>query len=227
MVDGLPPPARRYLQHAIAPGTPLARTVELVQRGSMLPKPGGARVELSAHEVLTPERGFVWRARLRMGPIPVRVVDHYLDGEGGVRVELFGGIPLQSESGADVARSSRGRTLGEALWVPSALLPGPNVAREAVDDDHACVTLTLDGEAVPLTLAVDADGHLRTLTMRRYGNVGVPDWQPLPYGFAIEREATFGGYTIPSRLRGGWWFGTDRYDPAAASTFEILDAHYS
>lgn len=226
-VANLPEPARRYVRRSIAPGTPLARTVEVVQRGSMVPKPGGTRVELAAHEVLTPERGFLWRARFRMGPVPVRVVDYYLDGAGGVRVELFGSVPLQSDTGPNVARSARGRTLGEALWIPSVLLPGPDVAWDAVDDRHARVTLRLDGEAVPLTLELDDDGRLRTLTMRRYGDVGVPDWRPIPYGFSVEREATFGGYTIPSRIRGGWWFGTDRYDPAAASTFEILDAHYS
>lgn len=227
MVADLPAPARRYFRHAIAPGTPLARTVEIVQRGSMLPTPGGARVDLAAHEVLTPERGFLWRARLRMGPIPVRVVDFYLDDDGEVNVELFGAVPMQSASGPDVARSARGRTLGEALWVPSALLPRPGVTWDAVDDHHARVTLTLDGEAIPLTLEVDDDGRLRTLTMRRYGNVGVPDWQPIPYGFTVERETAFGGYTIPSRICGGWWFGTARYDPAAASTFEVLDATYS
>ena len=65
------------------------------------------------------------------------------------------------------------------------------------------------------------------LTMQRYGNVGVPRWQHIPYGFSMEEEATFGGYTIPSKIRGGWWFGTERYDPEAASTFEIVDAVYS
>jgi hypothetical protein len=227
MVADLPAPARRYFRHAIAVGTPLARTVELVQRGSMLPKPGGSRVNLSAREVLTPKRGFVWRARFRMGPIPVRVVDYYLGSTGGVSVELFGAVPLQSESGPTVARSSRGRTLGEALWVPSALLPAAGATWDAMDDHRARVTLTLDGESIPLTLEIGDEGRLRTLTMRRYGNVGVPDWQAIPYGFAVERETTFGGYTIPSRICGGWWFGTSRYDPAAASTFEVLDAHYS
>jgi hypothetical protein len=101
------------------------------------------------------------------------------------------------------------------------------VAWDALDDHHARVTLTLDGETIPLTLEIDDDGRLRMLTMRRYGNVGVPDWQPIPYGFAVERETTFAGYTIPSCIRGGWWFGTAHYDPGAASIFAILDAHYS
>jgi hypothetical protein len=28
-----------------------------------------------------------------------------------------------------------------------------------------------------------------------------------------EKEATFGGLTIPSQLRIGWHFGTDRFEP--------------
>ena len=34
----------------------------------------------------------------------------------------------------------------------------------------------------------------------------------------------FDGYTIPTRVRGGWWYGTERYDPAGASLLRVLDA---
>ena len=60
--------------------------------------------------------------------------------------------------------------------------------------------------------------------MLRHGNVGVDSWQPIPYGVEVLADATFGGYTIPTRLRGGWWYGTERYDPAGASLLRVLDA---
>ena len=62
--------------------------------------------------------------------------------------------------------------------------------------------------------------------MIRYGDVGVDTWQPIPYGFAVEDEQTFGGYTIPSLLHGGWWYGTDRYDAQGASRFRIHEASF-
>jgi hypothetical protein len=63
--------------------------------------------------------------------------------------------------------------------------------------------------------------------MLRHGNAGRDDWGPTPYGFRIEREATFDGVAVPSLVRGGWWYGTDRYDSDEASVFEVLDARFS
>lgn len=224
-VAGLPAPAQRYLRHAIAPGTPLVRRARLLQRGRMKPSLDAAFVDLTATEVIVGGRGFVWEARVHLGPLPVAVTDFYANGVGEVQIAALGAVPLQTEAGPGVSRSSRGRLAGETIWTPAALLPGPGVRWTALDDTHAVVTLTVDGETIPLTLAIAADGALRSITMQRYGDVDGP-WQPLPYGFAVEAERTFGGFTIPAVVVGGWHFGTDRFDPAAASRFEILDADY-
>lgn len=184
-------------------------------------------VDLTADELLAPPHGFIWTAQLRMNGVPIRVRDRYFDEQGGVRVELFGFVPIQSDSGANVTRSSRHRLAAEAVWSPSVLLPQDGIRWEAIDSKHVRVVLTIDGEAIPLTLAVDQDGRLQELMMRRWGNVGVEDWQLLPYGFRVEEEAVFDGITIPSRLIGGWWYGTDRFEAATATEFTILEAAYS
>jgi hypothetical protein len=226
LVADLPAPARRYLRHAIAPGTPLAPAVRLAIEGSMTPTPGGTPVELTADEVLAPRRGFVWTARARMAGLPVRVRDHYAVDDGGVRVHLLGLIPLPSSAQSDVARSSRGRLVGEAVWCPTALV-GPGVTWEAVDANRARFTLVVDGEAVAVTLRVAAEGALREVTLDRWGDVGVDRFQRIPYGFTVEDEGTFDGVTIPTRIRGGWWYGTDRYDPSAAAAFTVTAARFA
>jgi hypothetical protein len=43
-----------------------------------------------------------------------------------------------------MARSDLARCLGEAIWFPTALLPGPDVRWEAVDDGTAQATV-VDG----------------------------------------------------------------------------------
>jgi hypothetical protein len=225
-IEDLPEPARRYLRHAIEPGTPLARSVRLKLDGRMKPRPDAGYMELTADELIAAHRGFLWRARLRAGPVPIRVVDHYAGDDGAVRIAALGLIPMGSSTGPDVTRSSRGRLAAETVWLPSALLPGPRVAWRAVDDEHATVALTVDGDTVDLTLAVDPEGRLREVTMQRHGDVDPPGWKALPYGFAVEEERAFGGYTVPSKLRGGWWYGTERYDPDDASQFEVLAAEY-
>jgi len=227
LLEGVPEPARRYLGHALPPGAPLARAVRLWMEGTLVPAKGADPVAFTAEEVLAPPRGFVWTARATMKGLPVRVRDHYARGAGGLRVALLGLLPLASNDGADVTRSARGRLAGEAVWCPAALLPGLHTRWEAVDADRARATLTIDGADVPLTLTVDEDGRLREVTMMRWGDVGVPDWQLIPYGFAVEAEAPFDGVTIPTQLTGGWWYGTPRYDASTAATFTVPRARFA
>lgn len=229
LLPDLPSAARRYLEHAIAPGTLLPTSADLHMRARMRPRVESDFVDLEADEILAPPVGFLWTARGQMGRIPIRVRDHYYLGAGGVAVRAFSVVPVAGERSPDVARSSRHRTAGESIWVPSSLLPTSFVEwRETEDgsDDKAVVTVTVDGERVPLTMRIDEDGRLLELTMMRFGNVGAPSWQLIPYGFSVEEESTFDGITIPTRIRGGWWYGTDRYNLDSGASFLIEQARF-
>jgi hypothetical protein len=225
MVEQVPAPARRWLQRSIRPGTRLAREVVLRLSGSVVQ--GDRRLPLIAEERLAPLQGFAWRARGRMGPITVRVFDHYLAGDGAVVVKLFGVIPMGGERGPDTVASSRGRLAGEALWVPSTLLPRPGVVWASVDEDRARVTQTIDGVDETFVVAVDGEGRMTELTMERWGDQGVDAPQRIPYGFRVLAEREFDGVTIASDLEGGWWYGTDRYDPDRASRFTVESAEFA
>lgn len=225
-LSDLPEPARRYLHHAIEPGAALARTVHLEQRGRMRPSPEAEMAALTSEERLTPGVGFVWHASLKIKGLPVEVWDHYATGEGSVKVMLLGSIPIETSTGADVSRSARHRLAAESLWVPSALLPGPGVEWEPIDEDRARVVLTVDGEEIPLTYTVGPDGALQSFRMQRYGDVGDEPWELIPYGFEVVSEGSFDGYTIPTKVRGGWWFGDGSYEPEDHPEFEILSATF-
>lgn len=93
--------------------------------------------------------------------------------------------------------------------------------------DRARFILAVDGEPVAVTIHVEPDGALREVMLMRWGKVRVPAWRPIPYGFKVEEEATFAGITIPVRLRGGWWYGTDLYDPGEAAAFTIETATFA
>ncbi len=220
----IPEPARRYLVHALGSDNLLAGAMQIRMVGKMAPKTGAERVSLSANEILAPPHGFIWAAQLRMKGIPIHVRDLYVAGSGRIAVEMFGLVPIQSDGSADVTRSSRHRLAAEAVWCPSALLPRDGARWEGIDPSHARVVLTIDGEDIPLTLAIDDDGRLQEVMIHRWGNVGVAEWQLIPYGFRVDAEASFGGITIPSRLSGGWWYGTDQFDPASAAEFVLIDA---
>jgi hypothetical protein len=74
------------------------------------------------------------------------------------------------------------------------------------------VTLTIDGEPIPLTLTFEPGGRLRSVFLMRWGDrTDDGRFDAIPFGMEFVEEATFDGYTIPVHGRGGWWYGTDRY----------------
>ena len=125
MVSDLPNPARRYFLHAIRPGTPLASTLHWGYSASMRPGKQMPWMDLVAEQILVKERGFVWKATATRGILAVTGTDYYLDGEGRMRIALFGLIPVVNASGPDLSRSAQARLLIEGVALPSAFLPDP------------------------------------------------------------------------------------------------------
>jgi hypothetical protein len=207
MVAGLPGPARRLLLHAIAPGTPLATSVELAMAGTIRLRPGADPLPMRAEQVIRLGRGFVWKARVGDGPVRIRGYDRFYDEVGEMRWWLLGVVPVVSEAGADFDRSAAGRLAAETvLLVPSLLLPVAGAEWEAVDLRSARVRLPWTGETEPVHVEVDDVGRLVRLSLRRWngdpahGAVG-----RIPFiADALGHERTFGGYTIPTTVRAGW-----------------------
>jgi hypothetical protein len=212
LVAELPEPAQRYFLHAIRSGTKLARVVTLEMGGSLRLRPNGTWLPMEARELLSLPSGFVWQASVRQGPLWFSGVDSYLDSSGQTRFWLCGLIPIVRAGGPDVSRSARGRFAGEAIWNPAALLPQRGVSWEHVDQQTARATLVVDDEPISLSLTVEPNGRLRSVQLERWGDRNeAGHYAPIPFGMDVLEERDFGGYTIPSRIAGGWWYGTDRY----------------
>jgi hypothetical protein len=162
----------------------------------------------TARQVLAPPLGFIWAAKARFFGLPVVGFDRLSSGSGQMRWRLGGLIPVLSAAGPDVTRSAAGRLAGEMALVPTTFpaatwAPGP-------DDDRVVVTWRINEQEESAELHIGPDGRLRGVLMQRWGN---PDGAPFgryPFGVDIEAEQTFAGVTIGSRLRAGWWWGTDR-----------------
>jgi hypothetical protein len=204
---GLPAGARRLLGHALAPEAPLARAVRLEMRGTIRL---GDWHPFEAEQVIVQGRGMVWAARVRMKGLTIRGSDRLLDGRGAMRWALFGLIPFLRAEGADITRSARGRLRAETIWLPS-LLADPAVAWAQMED-RLTARVPVDGETGDLDLATDAEGRLREVRLLRWGNPGGGPFQEAPFGGLMEAEGTFQGLTIPTRLRVGWWPGTERFE---------------
>jgi len=223
----LPDPAKRYLRHAIAPGTRLAHSVVVEMQGRIGIKPGAEKLPFQASQILAMPGGLIWRATVGEGFLQFAGSDRYVAGEGAMLWFIGYGIPLVRASGADVTRSAAGRVALEApLLLPSAMLPEAGARWEAIDAFSARVHLQVGSEQLVLVLSVAIDGRLERIEMQRWDPEGL-DGKPgyvLWVGDQLTEERTFGGYTIPVRMRATRRAGT----PLADSFFEaeIKSAQY-
>jgi hypothetical protein len=220
VATGLPEPARRWLTHAVAASTPLWPTVQLTMRGQI--KLGTWR-RFTARQLLAPPHGFIWAATARVVGLPVTGFDRYSCGTGQMRWRLLGLIPVMAGAGPDVTRSAAGRLAGEAsCWLPTAF--GAAAWTGGPNPDTAVATWRIGDAEEAVRLRIGPDGRLREVLLQRWGN---PDGQPFgryPFGVAVEAERTFGGVTVPSEVRAGWWWGTDRQETGEFFRAEITEA---
>lgn len=222
MVAELPDPARRYLLHAIAPGTPLARSVEFSMHGAIRLEDDAGPLPMQARQVLAPPHGFIWEAEVGEGLMQIHGFDRYVDGRGAMRWWLQDLVPVVRADGPNVTRSAAGRLAGEAVMLPSALLPRRGVRWEAIDEQRARFILTVGEEQVESVITVDADGRLERAEVRRWN--GDPANGPVGYQpFVVDQmasEATFDGYTVPAHFRAGWRLGGADEKPFFYATIE-------
>ena len=204
----LPDAARCYLEHAIAPATVLASAVRLQMHGEIKLK---GWVPFTAEQVIRRNRGMLWRATARMNGLPIRGFDRIWDGEGEMRWKLLGIIPVMVAEGPDVTRSAIGRVEAESVWLPSVFC-GDDISWRAPDANHAYASHTMNGETTELELAVNEDGQLQSIKNKRWGDPDNSGFRYEDFGGVVEREGTFDGYTIPTQMRAGWYYGSARFD---------------
>jgi len=206
-IGHLPPPAQRYLVHAIAPQTPLASAVRLRMHGVI--KLSRWR-QFTAEQVIVRDRGMIWRAKVKMAGATIRGFDRFVDGAGAMQWKLGGILPVARASGPDVTRSSAGRFAAELVWLPS-LLCSDRVSWDADDPGTAHAHFLVDAHDEDLMLTLNG-GSLQSVALPRWGNPDGRDFREVDFGAAVDQEGTFDGYTIPVRMRAGWYFGTGRFE---------------
>jgi hypothetical protein len=217
-VDDLPEPAAAYLRHAIAPGTWLPSRIRLRMHGHIKV---GVWLPFQAEQVIDTELGFQWTASIADGLL--RGIDSFDHHQGQTRFGIGGKIPVVSADGPQVSHSAFGRFMAEqAAWMPGNLLPDTGTHWVALNATEAVAHVPADGSFTRLHLGVEPDGRLRDIRMSRWGrSAGRYGYQP--FGMRADAEATFGGFTVVSQGRVGWWYGTDRWTRGEFFRFTIDD----
>ena len=223
MTTALPEPARRWLTHAIRPGTPLARAVMLGMHGQIRLR---RWLAFQAVQLQAPPDGYVWAARTGLGPLHISGFDRYADGSGQMNWRLVGRVPVLRAAGPDLDRSAAARVALDAVFVPTAFLGQQVSWRTGPDPDVAVAEWTVGDQVLPVELHVGPHGELRSLSMQRWGNPNGRRWAYYPCGGTLDGEREFGGITLPTRLRAGYFFGTDEWAEGEFFRATITDAAF-
>ena len=177
----LPEPVQRYFSASIPVAARRVRAARLASEGTFrLLRPTDTRgpadgwAPFHATQIVTVDPpGLLWVARMHVLPLlPIDVRDGYVQGRGSTEASLLQLIPVASEH--DTPELNAGallRWLAEAVWVPTALLPGPHVRWSALDDLHARATVRHENTEVSAeftfsptgdVMAVEAERHMGT-----------------------------------------------------------------
>lgn len=70
----------------------------------------------------------------------------------------------------------------------------------------------LRSSAFAKPFSIDRTGRLKTFKLPRWGNPDGTEFHYVDFGGIVEDEGTFSGYTIPTRLRVGWYFDSERFE---------------
>jgi hypothetical protein len=193
--------------HAIAPGTPMWRSVEVSMAGEI--RLGSWR-PFTASQVIAPSKGYIWAANARFFGLPVLGYDRLSSGSAEMRWRLLNLIPVVKAGGPDTARSAAGRLASESVLIPTAFAAA--TWSLGASPDTAVATWRTEQDEETVVLHVGARGEPLDFVMQRWGNPNGEPFGRYPFGGTIEAERTEAGVTIPSVLRVGWWHGTPRQD---------------
>jgi len=144
-----------------------------------------------AEQVLTPQVGFVWAARVAG---VVTGSDQYVSGRGWMSWKVARLLTVLDAEGPDVSRSGAGRCAGETCWLPSMWLPRFGATWTEQTQDQLTVRTSHDGHEV----------------------FGLH-----PFGMEVTATDTYSGLTIPTEGRVGWFHGTPRWTEGEFFRFHI------
>jgi hypothetical protein len=140
-----------------------------------------------------------------MAPLlSVHVRDSYMGGQGSMRASAAAILTMMDREGTpELAQAALQRWLGEALWIPTALLPLSGLCWRAVDDRTARATVRDRGIQASLLFQFGDDGDIERCYGDRYRDLdGGPELTPWEGRFGEYRRMH--GMMIPECAEAAW-----------------------
>jgi hypothetical protein len=203
---GLPPPVQAHLRAAGVVGQRRASVARLRHGGRFRPARDRGWYPIDGEYVLTAGApAFLWYGRIRMASVvPVVARDGFARGRGRMLVKIFGAIPIVDERGPAMDRAAFERLVAELTLVPTALLPGPHLRWEPVDDRSARAFLAVGDLRASMLFRHDPATHETLIEVERGHQEGD---RVVPRVFRARMSGAplrAGGFTLRSRLEGTW-----------------------
>lgn len=224
MLRGLPPAAQRWLGHSISDNSPIARSVVLREEGQIRL---GRWLRFTASHVVSPPLGFLWAAQTGLGPLHLSGYDRYADDAGEMRWRLFGRVPVINAEGVDIDRSDAGRLAAETFWVPTAWLAPCVHWVHSEDEERAEADWVIGPHRIRTSIRVSESGTIDEICVMRWRQPSNEPAGECPFGGFLTEEAAFDGIRIATRIRFGWFFGSDRWESEEFFRAKVLEAKFT
>lgn len=214
----LPAPVARYFARVLSSSHPSPSgrlggrrivSAELEQEAEFFVG-GGWKPLRAVQHVSTEPPGFLWDARIAMMPgVSVLVRDSYIRGRGSMDGEVAGIFPVVKQSDRpELDAGALHRYVAEAVWVPTALWPGPHLRWSAVDDEHAQVTFQDGRSTVRLQFRFTPEGDVAEIVVPDRPREEGGRYIPTPWTVRCDEYGTFDGMRIPVRCEVAWQLPT-------------------
>jgi hypothetical protein len=218
----VPLPAARYFRHVLRDGQPMIRSVIATQEAEFFINGTWRPLKATQHFSATPP-GLVWDATITMAPlVQAYVRDGYVVGQGSMQAAVHGLLPLVDQAGTPELNSGAlQRFLGEAVWLPTALLPSSAVSWQARDDRSAVATLTDRGTRVSMLFEFDGNGDVVRISGDRFKE-SAGSYTLQPWIISCQEHAERSGIRVPQYCEVAWMGlnGPEPYWRGRISTIE-------
>jgi hypothetical protein len=204
----LPPSVARYLRLALA-GRKEIDEVRITQTGTLRTDTTSNRwMRFEAEHLVVPRAtGFLWDARVQIAPLlHLRVRDSLIDGTGSGQVSLLSAFTVSAAAGGvEMNSGSLHRYLAEAVWYPTALLPGPHLRWTPLGATSALATLTNDAVSVSLEFRFADTGEVTGIyTPGRWGTFA-GGYKQVPWEGHFRDYVERDGVLVPTHGEVGWY----------------------
>ncbi len=227
MVADLPAPVQRYFRAVIEPETVLRTVAQINMHGqiSLGTKASHSYKPMRACQLLAAPDGFIWYVQIGEGLPHLIGSDAAFPNGSWTRFWLGGIIPVaRTGNDADHQRSSFGRYIAEAVfWTPAALLPSDSVQWDAHGANDVSVTVSHRGQSQTVNLRLNDQGLPVQVRFKRWSDAnpaGEYQWQS--FGGDLSEFKSFDGFTVPTRVDAGNFFGGQDYFPFYQATVDTV-----